>query len=651
MTFLLLALSAQAQPPPDLASLPQRVAVTCPEQGLCRIEVPAPFVAANPRSWLLLDEAGERVPYAVLREEDDEPRRMRARLRVTDDPEEVGVELPADLQVPAVEVRFPGGSFQAAVRAKTRSGAAWREGPWTRVGAGLVDELAAVVEVPDPQGDALRLEFSRAWDSLPSSAEVHLLTLDRGVLLPARVALLPGDAGPVDDGQTRYEFSLPGKALVRAVELEPEGDVFERPVEIATFEPMDGGLELVGQGRAILYRQAVGTVRVDRARLDNLRLAADRFVLTVDDGWDAPLSIPRASAVLARRVLLVRDGGRMTLYGGDPELVLSYDLQLLARTLSRQPSSGAELGPIEDNPAFADPLDVSALAPGAVVERGRFRFERAVSGRGVSRLELPLDVLAVTQSDLSDLRLVDAEGRQVPYVTDPGAIPSTVELGEQVQEPVGTRTLLRGYLPLDPMPVATLVLRSPDAGFRRAVEISSNAGGRRRLLSRFTWEGAPKGPSRRVVSLRTEVEGGLLVEIEHGDNRPIEILPLELTAPRRAILARLPDDGATLLYGDVARLQGEVRGPFRRSRARGWDEPMAPPVYDAARLAVSLRRAPAATATLGPVRDLAPEASESERLAVTAALAALVLGLLGLAGWLLRDLRSSGGPTDADRLR
>ena len=71
------------------------------------------------------------------------------------------------------------------------------------------------------------------------------------------------------------------------------------------------------------------------------------------------------------------------------------------------------------------------LASGARAEATEGRLEQlfprqaplTVEGDGMARLVLPPDVLAASQPDLSDVRIVDAQGGQVPYLVDSGWSP------------------------------------------------------------------------------------------------------------------------------------------------------------------------------------------------------------------------------------
>ena len=373
MAFLL-CLGVALASPPDLAPFPQRIEARCPEQGLCRIEVPQPFVADNAAAWLVVNAAGEPVPWAVLSEDASPAMPRGTSVKMSGDANAVTLSVPDDCAVEAVEVEFGWGSFQAAARAEVRFAGqpGFVSGPWEMVGAGLIDEDRAQLPVPEGPVAALKLVFDRPWSSLPPTMETRLLCRDASWVPPTVVEMEAGPTGPMIFGQSRYTFSLPERSRIVGLELHPEGDVFRRQVSVATWVAEDGDLRPATQSTGMIQRVKVGDLAVDRTRLEDLSLSTDRVALDVADGADTALSIPRVSATLARRVLLVRDAGTVVLYGGDPELRLSYDLQLAAAELARAPFQAATLSAVEANPAFHDPLAADALQPGAVMEPERF---------------------------------------------------------------------------------------------------------------------------------------------------------------------------------------------------------------------------------------------------------------------------------------
>ena len=75
--------------------------------------------------------------------------------------------------------------------------------------------------------------------------------------------------------------------------------------------------------------------------------------------------------------------------------------------------------------ALAQPADLRTLFPS--------QADVFAASSRLSRLELPLDVIAACRPDLSDLRIVDAEGKEVPYLIDSRrAVETEVEVEQRV---------------------------------------------------------------------------------------------------------------------------------------------------------------------------------------------------------------------------
>ncbi|MFQ5349463.1 MAG: hypothetical protein ACE5EG_03350, partial [Thermoanaerobaculia bacterium] len=77
--------------------------------------------------------------------------------------------------------------------------------------------------------------------------------------------------------------------------------------------------------------------------------------------------------------------------------------------------------------ATSTPPDLKSLFPS--------RAEIYLDHPGLSRLFLPPEILAECQPDLSDLRIVDRGGREVPYLVDGGPPPDAVFEESIVFEP------------------------------------------------------------------------------------------------------------------------------------------------------------------------------------------------------------------------
>ena len=489
--------------------------VGCPAEGLCRVEVPSELVAAGPDGWLVVDAGGATVPYATLSSSAVAPLWREARLTPTRDPGVIAIDGLDGQPASSVELRVWGWPEPVAARVLARGadGEDWRAGPWELL---LGDVLRRAehpsLQVPDGAQDALRIELS-VRDATRMIRGARLALRSPEVLEPARVPLSVGRVSAGPGGVTLAELAMPGPGRVTALDVAVDGDVFERDLALLVWRAEGGGLAPVPQARGTLKRLMVGDARVDRTRIDGLDVSASRLALRIEDGLNPPLDVTGATAHLARRVLLLRDAGPVQLYGGDEEFALRFDLQLAAAELARAEATEGAVGPVRSNPAYRG-LEDDLLAPGAALPLERFRFSRDVTGEGVVRLLLPWDVLAVVSSDLRDLRLLDAEGRQLPYVIDNGAAAVRLDGVTDTRDAVGPATRVTVTLPTPTPPLGHLVLLGRGRGFSRSVTVTDAIGG-------YVWSGewtAGEGAAQRIViPLGGLATTQLVVEVDHGD--------------------------------------------------------------------------------------------------------------------------------------
>ena len=635
--FLLWSAALWAASPQDF---PQRVSIGCPDSGVCRIEVPPPFVADNDDSWLLVSATGEVVPYAVLSTEEVNPSPSPARVERTADPRVLVIKPQGRGPVNYAEISFP--TSEDPLLALLRVEADGARGRWTLVGMGENDTHSVSVPIVNPGAKTLRLQLDRPWTELPSLPTVQLWTYTHRMLELAEVPLTLGPMVRSDSGMSSLSLQLPGRGGVRAITLAVDEDVFSRPVRVMTGTWRDG----VFRSELSTVRNIAGlkldAERAQDARLGRLDLKGDTFELEFQDGDDLPLTIRSATASLDRRVLLVRDAGALTLYGGSAEADLRYDLQAALLGLADLPSTPATLGAVEDNPDWKDPTTQDALLPGGTLPIERFRVQHSVVGQGLVRLELPADLQAEARDDLSDVRLLDPQGRQVPFLIERPGVPALAQGLSQAREEQGNRTVLTVTLPAARLVATSLTLRSPSNGFSRQVRVMDASGA---PLATGTWRSAESGPSEMTLRLAREIAGPLTVTIDNGDNRAIDLDPVELVVPRAVLLARLPADPVTLVYGDLADSPSDLRWALRQMA----DPPetlerLSAPRYDAGALATWLQGRPAATATLGPAVFRGPpvstvDAEANRQTTLHLAIGALALGLVALVGWLVRDLK------------
>jgi len=635
---ILLPLSAALAATP--ADMPLTATADCPPQGLCRIEVPAAMVAADTDDWLLLDEGGEAVPYAALRSGVDPGPDARATTARFLSPDVLEVDRPDGYPVSALTVRFARGSFRAKAHVETRreGDVAWQAGPEVEISGGVLFRRGrGHLPAPDPGADRFRIVIDQSWTDLPGPVKVTALALAPEVLTYGRVPATLTGTDPGEE-ETLYAFELTGPARVEALELSVEGDVFERRAQAITWRAAEEALGAEPVARGLITRVMLGDTRVDRTRLEGLRASTDRLAVTIRDGRDAPLAVTGATALVERRVLLVRDAGRARLYGGAQVDLPAHDLQAAAEELARLEAAEAAVGEVTYNPAWLGSVEAEVLAPGAPVALERFRWLREVPGEGVSRIPVPQEVRAATRGGMADLRLLDAEGLQLPYIVDLGAEAVPLDGVSEVPVELTGVTRVRVVLPDAGVPVHGVVLRAADRGFSRQVTLFETRGDAPRRIRRLTWDGAERGESRLAIRLDRAVGSQLLIEIENGDDAPLSLEPVELTTTQLYLLAKLPPGGARMVYGDAA-VEARVRaGPLGKVGTS--PDRVAAPRYDARRLAPRLRALPAARAIPGPPEPLEVEVSDEERWLLNGALLILVAGLVWLMLRLLRNLSS-----------
>ncbi|MFN7147826.1 MAG: hypothetical protein ACK4YP_28910, partial [Myxococcota bacterium] len=317
--------------------------------------------------------------------------------------------------------------------------------------------------------------------------------------------------------------------------------------------------------------------------------------------------------------LVARDAGPgpHALYGAATATDDAYDLAIALPELLRPVPPVVEAGDPTPNPAFV-PVPTREAIDGAGPDLAltRFAWERPIVGSGWVRVPLGRDVFARARPDLADVRVVDAEGRQLPFLLwDTGEEePWTVGAFERTEE--AGSTLLR--VPLDgTAPVASVRLETSRGVFERPVTVLRDAGRTTVAIRHVLWNGPEKGGTL-AIQLDERVGDELLLRIDNGDDAPIPIDAVHVTSPVSELRVRVPEGGARLVYG----------APGARA-----------PSYDLALLRDEVRRMPVTDATLGEERALTPPTPGIvDRGATLVGVGMLAVGLLGMVARVVRGV-------------
>jgi hypothetical protein len=224
---------------------------------------------------------------------------------------------------------------------------------------------------------------------------------------------------------SRYRVDAPAGLPVERITIAADDAAFWRRVHVRE-EGSGGALETLS-GASAIYRVRLddADLDADQRDVDLTRPARGALVIEVEDGDSPPLTRPRVTlSGLARRALVPPGATGLTLYYGNPATRRPvYDLEALRTRLAHVADFlPAALGPEAVNPHFAPPAPLAFLATrGAAIDTAGWASARTLrieGGDDIYTLTLDPGDLGHLREDLADLRVVDDDGRQVPYVIE-----------------------------------------------------------------------------------------------------------------------------------------------------------------------------------------------------------------------------------------
>lgn len=517
----------------------------------------------------------------------------------------------------------------------------------------LPEERLRHLDVDFPAGDFRYLRLT--WDDtssgrlpLPGGVEAELVRpVDpgRGDRVPVSF-----ERRPSEPGKSRFRLRLPAARLpVVALDLEVSGEAGGALLRAATVT--EGRLSPGGDAEITPVELGGSTLR--RAVRDGLAAADLRIPLalpegadlelTVDDGSNPPLPLAGVTAELAPLPWIYFEAaGTAPLNArfGDPRgprdaPAPRYDLEALRDHVVRVRTAAARWGEARD----LDPREKVAVASplpalGAPVDPGKFHDRREIPAGPPGLTSLLLDAAVLSRSPgLADLRIADAQGRQIPYLLErrdePLSLPLPALARQAEKEDPPSLSRYRVELPYPSLPAARLILGTAARVFEREirlVEVPAAAleprGEREtgeRTVAQATWRHADPETPAPPMTLELPETPALRFDllVEEGDNSPLPLDAPRLLLPARRLRFFNPGGPLTLLYGQPG---------------------LAPPRYDLALLAPRLQGEAAHEIALGPESRQSPEpdATAMGRKIFWGALVGAVLVLLLVLGRLLR---------------
>ena len=608
---LIAAHARQPLPSPAIDTLFSWRAPVTVEEGagsspgrLARLFLPA-SVLTRTRSGLsdlrLLDAAGREVPFAVDREAGlrrrvgelaTAPAAIRSASQTRSQIEEDVTLWTESYELSAPPNRWSSGArsaegarlFLRVVTGRSRFVKRLRAATVGGSPRELLDD-ESLFRLPDPLRERVRFELPAGTQTL----RVELGGEDGGWLEPTfvwereielsdrpepRTVDLPLDlvSRSQEADETVLVLERPRGVTPLAIVFETTTPLFRRPVsvldtgsEVALRLLLEGEIRRIGAGEEELVLPWPATSRPSGGRLEIRVLDRDSPAL---EDLRVALRLARPALLFAadaRPDRLVWGGARVREPRYDvaslvPALPAIGERAALARPLLEEEALiDASLGDAEPNPRFdpVSPLDF-AMAPGREIDPRTFSHARTLSAppaeQGLYRLTLSAADQAVLRADFGDLRVVDPQARQRPYLLVRDSGRERVRAGVRSSHPDGV-TLLRLELPSVPLSVAAVLLEVDDPFFERAYTVEGLRDGAsepgilaRGLLRRE--RGAIDGSRIVEIPLAAPRIESLTVRIVDGSDRPLAVGGAELEIPAPEVLFPAPAGVYLALLGE-----------------------------------------------------------------------------------------------------
>ena len=530
----------------------------------------------------LFDAARQEVPYLLIAPPQPKTRFQDGTvLPIAATRTESGFEV--DLRSAQRIDRFEAAGIRAPFLKRLRLEGSGDRSHWV-----MLADSTTMFDLPDEHLQRTTIDFVAGdfrylrvtWDdrnsarvTLPATAGARVVATDP--VPPPVVVSARFERRASEPGRSRFHLQLPAAHLpVVAIDLACGGGHLLRNARVS--EPQLSGSTVVpvplGEGQ--LRRSIQGDIVAADLRIAIHQPAGPELDLVVDDESNPPLELLGVSVELEPLPWIYfesADAAPLTARFGAPRLrAPRYDLEAVRASAGQLPVAAAHWGPGRDlGPAPADDLSAESgqLPPGAArLDASGFRYAREIAPGSPGLIAVVVDAAMLAHSrDLSDVRIVDADGGQVPYVVEHLDEPLSVEL-DALQpappQPDDRRGVSRYrlQLPYADLPAARLVLTTSARVFERRVTLEverpptdARSKARRRKIVSSAWQHSDSGQPAPtlVLPLPTLATTTAELVVDEGDNRPLPLSKPQLLLPaQRLRFFRTGDGPLRVLYGD-----------------------------------------------------------------------------------------------------
>jgi Protein of unknown function (DUF3999) len=616
-------------------------ALEVPAKGLVRVNVPATTLdaaQAGLEDLRIVDSTGNQVPYLIERLVPDAESMTRpAEFRSTIDNGATHLILKTGTSAPIIGVSLetPATRFMKAADVEGSNDGR----TWTKLAGG--DSLFQLpngatklrVSVPEGAWQFLRVTIDDLGSPPVPFTGAHLHKAR--TTAPAETVPITIKTRDESPGTTRLALDLGSANLtLGSLRIESNEPVFTRAVTLAVPEVGDDGIRERNIADAVIYR--VNVNGKNEAHLEiplELQIHTRELFVLIRNEDSPPLSIDtvRADRRLVRLTFFANQPGRYSLLSGNTQCAAPrYDLSALSGKLRNATATDVVPSALVSNPNYRPPEALAALTlTGAQLDVAKWKFRKLLplTQSSVQQVELDPELLARSQSDQRDIRIVRGE-YQLPFLFEHMSLSRPISLNAAAandpKKPAFSRWSLK--LPQPGLPMTRLVCTSSSPLFHRQMrlweEVTDERGDKfASELGCATWDQTPNSPKRDlIIELNARPKSDtLFLETDNGDNPAIELRDFRSYYPvTRVVFKATPDPAQQvwLYYGNL-----DATGPR----------------YDLTLVAGELLKAERGTVTAGAEENLSSKPSlvgqtltGSARYIFWGALALVVIVLLAI---------------------
>jgi hypothetical protein len=584
-----------------------------PARGLVRVNVPAATLDAA-QSGLedlrIVDSTGKQVPYLIERLLPDAESIIKpTEFRSTVENGTTHLNLTTGTSAPIIGVSLetPATHFMKAADVEGSNDGR----TWIKLAGGdslfqLPNDATKLrVSLPESPWQFLRITIDDLGSPpIPfTGAQLHKAR----TTAPAESVAVTIKSRDESPGATRLALDLGAANLtLGSLRIDTNEPVFTRAVTLAVPEVGDGGIHERNIADAVIYRVNVNGKNEAHLEIQLESQINTRQLLVLIRNEDSPpisIETVRADRRLLRLTFFANQPGQYSLLSGNTQCAAPrYDLSALSGKLRKATAMDVVPSELAPNSNYKPPEALAAVPlSGAQIDVAKWKFRKPLplTQAGVQQVELDPELVARSQPDQRDIRVVRGEN-QLPFLFERTSLSRPISLNAAAandpKKPALSRWSLK--LPQPGLPITRLVCTSSSPLFHRQMrlweEVTYERGDKfASELGRAAWDQTPNSPKRDLVielNARPQTDT-LLLETDNGDNPAIDLRDFRGYYPVTRVIFKATPDPAQPVWLYYDNLDATA------------------PRYDLTLVAGELLKAERSTVTAGPEENLSPKPS------------------------------------------